>query len=70
MYNRIYKYLTNNDSLYKKQFGFQKSCSTEHAILDMADTINENLKNDLYTLGMFIHLSIDTVSHATLKFRI
>ena len=33
MYNRIFKYLSENSILYKKQFDFQTSHSTEHAIL-------------------------------------
>ena len=31
MYNRLYLYLTENNLLYKKQFGFQKGHSTDHA---------------------------------------
>ena len=31
MCNRLYKYLTDNSMLYKKQFGFQEGHSTEHA---------------------------------------
>ena len=33
MYNWLFKYLTKNEILYKKQFGFQKGHSTEHAII-------------------------------------
>ena len=33
MYNRLFKYLSENSILYKKQFGFQTSHSTEHAII-------------------------------------
>ena len=33
MYNRLFKYLSENSILYKKQFGFQTSHITEHAIL-------------------------------------
>ena len=33
MYNRLSKYLTTNEILYKKQFGFQERHSTEHAIM-------------------------------------
>ena len=37
MYNRLFKYLSQNSVLYKKQFGFQTSHSTEHAILLLAN---------------------------------
>ena len=35
MYNRLYKYLTDSDILYKKQFGFRASHSTAHAIVQL-----------------------------------
>ena len=35
MYNRLYKYLTENNLLYCKQFGFQKGHSPEYAILQL-----------------------------------
>ena len=41
MYNRIYKYLTKNDLLYCKQFGFHKGYSTEHAIIQVVQQINK-----------------------------
>ena len=42
LYNRLYKYLTDNNILYKKQFGFQRGQSTEHAIIQLVDQINNN----------------------------
>ena len=33
MYNRLYKYLTDNSILYKKKFGFNEGHSTEHAMV-------------------------------------
>ena len=35
MFNRTYSFVDKHDILYKKQFGFQKGKSTEHAILDL-----------------------------------
>ena len=32
IYNRLYKFLVENNILYQKQFGFQNAHSTEHAI--------------------------------------
>ena len=40
MYNRLFKYLTTNEILYKKQFQFQKGHSTEHATIKLIDQIN------------------------------
>ena len=57
MYNRLYKYLSDNNILYRKQFGFQENHSTEHAIMQLADQINCSFeKQSLYTLDIFIDL--------------
>ncbi|XP_065673862.1 uncharacterized protein LOC136090816 [Hydra vulgaris] len=39
IYNRVNKYFTLNNLLYKNQFGFQSNWSTEHAIIKLADKI-------------------------------
>ena len=44
MYNGLYKYRTDNNILYKKQFGFQTEHSMEHAIIQLADQINSNFE--------------------------
>ena len=41
MYNRVLSYLTANEILYKKQFGFQKGHSTKHAIMQSTEQINK-----------------------------
>ena len=49
MYNRLYKYLTDNGMLYKKQFGFQEGHSTEHAIVQLVDQIRNSFESKQYT---------------------
>ena len=68
MYNRLCKYICEEKLLYLQQFGFQKSDSTDHAIVYLADQIYESFENDSYILGVFIDLSetFDTINHSIL----
>ena len=65
MYNRVYKHVTVNNLLYDKQFGFQRQCSTEHAILQLSKEILDSFNEKKFTLGVFVDLSkaFDTVNH-------
>ena len=53
IYNRLHKHLKENDILYKKQFGFQQNHSTEHAILQLIDQVNNRFERNQFTLGIF-----------------
>ena len=68
MYNHLYKYLKQKDILYKKQFGFQQKHSTEHAILQLFDQVNDSFERNQFTLGVVIDFlkAFDTVDHKIL----
>ena len=65
MYNRVYNYLNDNNFLFHKQFGFRKGHSTEHALIELINSIYDSFNQNKYTLGVFIDLSkaFDTVDH-------
>ena len=65
MYNRLFKYLSENSILYEKQFGFQTSHSTEHAILLLVNQLYQSFDEIKFTLGIFIALRkvFDTMEH-------
>ena len=55
MYNSLYKYLTENNLLYSKQFGFQKGRFPEHAILRLLERINQIFwKEQIYSFFNFL----------------
>ena len=68
VYNQIFKYLSENSILYKKQFSFQTAHSTEHVILLPVNQLYESFDESKFALGIFINLSktFDTVDHKIL----
>ena len=65
MYNRLQKYLKDQNILCDKQFEFQTGHSTYHAIAQLVDQIYQK---DKYPLGVFINLSkaFDTIDYSVL----
>ena len=65
MYNRLIMFWTNNDLLYKYQFGFQRRKSTYMALLLLVDKITEALDKGECVVGIFLDFSkaLDTVNH-------
>ena len=65
MYNTVYEFLIKNKILYEKLFRFQAAHSTEHAILELVNSIADSFGYGKFTLGIFIEFSkaCDTVYH-------
>ena len=62
---RLIKFIDKNDILYDLQYGFRNKHSTQHAVLDIVNTMHSNMDNRKYSCGIFIDLkkAFDTVNH-------
>ena len=65
MFNRINKFLEKNKSLYHLQFGFREKHSTNHALINIIENINEALDKNKVACGIFVDFqkAFDTVNH-------
>ena len=68
MYSRLTKFVKDYNLLYDQQYGFRSKHSTQHAILDIVNTILQNMDNGKFSCGVFIDLkkAFDTVNHQIL----
>lgn len=68
IYSCTLSYTEHNYILYTGQYGFHKKHSTQHAILDIVNSIQGNMDRRLYSCGIFIDLkkAFDIVDHRIL----
>ena len=68
MYSRLTQFVKDCHILYDQQYGFRSKHSTQHAILDIVNTILQNMDNGKFSCGVFIDLkkAFDTVNHEIL----
>ena len=68
MYNRLKSYIEDNELLYKAQYCFRETFSTQHAILDIVSMIQANMDKKMFTCGIFLDFkkAFDTVNHIIL----
>ena len=67
-YKRLKSFMIRNDIFFTSQYGFRENCSTQHAILDILNKIQNNIDKKLFSCGIFINLkkAFDTVDHSIL----
>ena len=65
VYNRITKFLNNNNLICPLQFGFQHNCSTKHALINLTEDIRKYLDEEKVSCSIFVDLrkAFDTVDH-------
>ena len=68
MYNHLINFIDANKILYKYQFGFRKSHSTNHAIISLVEKVNNAMDSGKISIGVFLDLrkEFDTVDHCIL----
>ena len=64
MYKRLISFLDQHNQIFSRQFGFQKSHSTIHILINIVERIKESLDKG----GVFVDLqkAFDTVDHEIL----
>ena len=70
--NRLYYHLQRNNILYDFQFGFRHNHSTTLALIEVIDSILQNLDNKETVLGIYFDLqkAFDTVNHDILLYKL
>ena len=65
VYNQLYSYLTMNNILSKKQFGFQPEISTQHALMQILNYISESFNENKFVVACLLDLSkaFDLINH-------
>ena len=65
MHKKLMGFLNEQKVLYKKQFRFQKNCSTAHAIISVIENIEKAIDNEMFVCEVFVDLqkAFDTVDH-------
>ena len=65
MYNRMYKFFSDNNLIYFLQFGFRQKYSIVHALISLTENIRKNLDEGNIGCGIFVGLqkAFDTVEH-------
>ena len=68
LYYRMKDFIDKNKLIHSSQYGFRKAHSPDHAILDIVETLQNNMDKHYFSCGVFIDLkkAFDTFNHKIL----
>ena len=68
MYKRLSNFLDINNLIYSFKFGFRPKYSTNHALINLTESIRKSLDEGSFGCGIFIESqkALDTVDHKIL----
>ena len=68
MYKRLKSFFEINGLFYESKYGFREKHSTQHALIDIVNRIQNNMDKGMFSTGVFIDLkkAFDTVDHEIL----
>ena len=68
MYSRVITFLDSHRTFYERQFGFRRSHSTIHTLLNIVERIRKSLDDGNFACGVFVDFqkAFDTVDHSIL----
>ena len=69
IYARLSVFLSANNILYEKQFGFRNQHSTNHALIEITEKIKQGCDSGKFVCGVFLDFqkSFNTVNHDILE---
>ena len=68
MYKRLKTFIDSNGILFSGQYGLRDKHSTQHAVLDIVNAIQENIDHNVFSCGIFLDFkkAFDAVDHSVL----
>ena len=68
VHERTYNFLEKYSCIYKYQYGFRRSHSTNHALIEITEKVRKALDSGKFACGIFVDLqkAFDTVNHKIL----
>ena len=68
VFSRVFSHIQSNNLIYNNQYGFRPKHSTDHALIQITESIREALDDGKYACAVFVDFqkAFDTVNHSIL----